>query len=178
MFARIETGFVRLNQAVVVLLMGGMALLVFTNVVTRYVFGFSLNWAEESSRYAMIWVTYLGAGLAMREGRHVAIEYVQSLLPARWVPWVRGLVALVVLAFMVVLVMVGTDIVDRAWRQRTPVLGWPMGAMYLSIPIGAGLFALHFLLVLRTWLQQPPNAIDADVSAPGTPAAVTPEARR
>ena len=71
---RLERAFVRLNQGLVMLMMMAMAALVFTNVVTRYLFGFSLNWAEEASRYLMIWVAYLGAGLAMREGRHVAIE--------------------------------------------------------------------------------------------------------
>jgi hypothetical protein len=89
---RLERAFVWLNQGLVMLMMMAMAALVFTNVVTRYLFGFSLNWAEETSRYLMIWVAYLGAGLAMREGRHVAIEYLQGLLPPRLAPFARGVV--------------------------------------------------------------------------------------
>ncbi len=164
--ARLETLFVRLNQGLVVVMMAAMATLVFTNVVTRYVFDFSLNWAEELSRYLMIWVAYLGAGLAMREGRHVAIEYVQGLLPARFAPVARALVALIILAFLVVLAKLGIDIVQFAWRQRTPVLGWPQGVVYLAIPVGAVLFGLHFLLILRDWLRQPPNQIDVESVAP------------
>ncbi len=164
--ARLETLFVRLNQGLVVVMMGAMATLVFTNVITRYVFDFSLNWAEELSRYLMIWVAYLGAGLAMREGRHVAIEYVQGLLPARFAPVARALVALIVLAFLVVLAKLGIDIVQFAWRQRTPVLGWPQGVVYLAIPVGAVLFGLHFLLILRDWVRQAPNQIDVENVAP------------
>jgi TRAP-type C4-dicarboxylate transport system permease small subunit len=163
--ARLERGFVALNQGVVIALMGWMAILVFANVVTRYAFGFSLNWAEEQARFAMIWVTYLAAGLAMREGRHVAIEYVQGLLPRRGAIALRAVVALVVLAFLAVLAWLGVEIAQFAWRQRTPVLGRPQGAMYLAIPIGAALFAIHFLIVLRDWLRQTPNAVDAEVAA-------------
>ncbi len=165
---RLERGFVLLNQGIVMLMMMAMAALVFTNVVTRYMFGFSLNWAEESSRYLMIWVTYLGAGLAMREGRHVAIEYLQGLLPERLAPYARGVVALQILAFMGTLGVLGVQIAQFAWRQRTPVLGLPQGFVYLAIPIGAGLFVVHFLIVLRSYLRQMPNAIDVeDLAARG-----------
>lgn len=159
---RLERGFVLLNQGLVMLMMMAMAALVFTNVVTRYVFGFSLNWAEEASRFLMVWVAYLGAGLAMREGRHVAIEFVQGLLPARLAPYARAFVALLILAFMVALAVLGVQIAQFAWRQRTPVLGIPQGAVYLAIPIGAGLFVVHFLVVLRDYLRQKPNAVDVD----------------
>lgn len=159
---RLERGFVLLNQGLVMLMMMAMAALVFTNVVTRYVFGFSLNWAEEASRFLMVWVAYLGAGLAMREGRHVAIEFLQGLLPARLAPYARAFVALLILAFMLALAVLGVQIAQFAWRQRTPVLGLPQGAVYLAIPIGAGLFVVHFLVVLRDYLRQKPNAVDVE----------------
>ena len=79
--AVLERAFVRVNQWLVVALMGSMAMLVFVNVITRYVFNFSIIWAEEFSQYLMIWIAYLGAGLALREGRHVAVEMLQDRCP-------------------------------------------------------------------------------------------------
>ena len=38
-------------------------------------------WVEELTQYQMIWITYLGAGLALRQGRHVAVDLVGDLLP-------------------------------------------------------------------------------------------------
>jgi len=158
---RLERGFVLLNQGVVMLMMMAMAVLVFTNVVTRYVFGFSINWSEELSRYLMVWVAYLGGGLAMREGRHVAIEYLQGLLPPRLAPYARAAVGLLILAFLVVLTVLGWQLSQFAWRQRTPVLGLPQGAVYLALPIGAALFGLHLVLIARDYVRQQPNAVDA-----------------
>lgn len=153
----LERGLITVNQAAVVLMMMAMAGLVFANVVSRYVFGDSLNWSEEIARYLMIWVTYIGAGLAMREGQHVAIEYAQTLLPRALQPWIRGFVALIILVFLGVLTYVGIQFSDFAWRQRSPVMQWPMGAVYLSIPIGASLFALHFLAIVRDWVMATPG---------------------
>jgi len=164
---RLERVFVLLNQGLVMLMMMVMAALVFTNVVTRYVFGFSVNWSEELSRYLMVWVAYLGAGLAMREGRHVAIEYLQGLLPPRLAPYARGAVGLLILSFLVVLTTLGWQLAQFAWRQRTPVLGLPQGAVYLAIPIGAALFGLHLLLIAKDYVRQQPNAVDG-TQAPET----------
>jgi TRAP-type transport system small permease protein len=69
LLGRLERAFVRANQAAVIVLMGTMATLVFVNVVARYIFNASIIWVEEVTQYEMIWVTYLGAGLALREGR-------------------------------------------------------------------------------------------------------------
>jgi hypothetical protein len=74
---------VRVNGAVIVALTGAMALLVFANVVARYVFNHSFTWAEELSRYMMVWVGFLGAGLVLRVGAHIAVDVVQDLSPLR-----------------------------------------------------------------------------------------------
>ena len=63
---RAEAWLVRANQALIIGLMAVMAVLVFVNVVTRYVFNHSIIWVEELTQYQMIWITYLGAGLALR----------------------------------------------------------------------------------------------------------------
>lgn len=152
-----ERALLATNRAAVIVMMMAMAGLVFTNVVSRYVFAHSLNWSEEIARYLMVWVTYIGAGLAMREGQHVAIEFGQAFLPKQLHVWIRGLVALAILFFLVVLTVAGIQFSEFAWRQRTPVMQWPMGAMYLAVPIGSSLFALHFLAIVREWIQRPPG---------------------
>lgn len=154
LLGRAERVLVVANQAVIVSLMMLMAGLVFANVITRYVFGFSLNWSEEIARYAMVWVTYLGAGLAMREGQHVAIEYLQSVLPRRWQPYVRAGVWLVIMAFLIVFTIAGFQFSSFAWRQRSPVMGWRMGAVYLTIPIGTMLFALHMIIGAKAYVTK------------------------
>ena len=152
-----EKGLVKTNEVLVIVMMMVMATLVFANVVSRYVFAHSLNWSEEIARFLMVWIAYIGAGLAMREGQHVAIEFGQAALPRVLHPWIRGVVAAAVLTFLVVLTIAGIQFSDFAWRQRSPVMQWPMGAVYLAIPIGSLLFALHFVAILGDWIRRPPG---------------------
>ena len=54
-------------------------ILVFSQVVMRYVFQSSLYWSEELARYLFVWQTWLGASLAVREASHIRIEANHSL---------------------------------------------------------------------------------------------------
>jgi TRAP-type C4-dicarboxylate transport system permease small subunit len=154
MLDKAERAFILINQVLVVVLMMSMAGLVMANVVTRYLFQFSLPWAEELSRFTMIWVTYLAAGLAMREGHHVAFEYLQSLLPERVVPWVRGFVAVGMLLFLAYLTFVGWQFSQLTMRQMSAVLQIPRGIVGLAIPIGAAVFGLHLLMIFRQYANK------------------------
>ena len=78
-----ESLLVRLNRWLVIALMGVMAVLVFANVVSRYSFNHSIIWVEELTRYMMVWVGFIGSGLVLRFGAHVAVDVFQDLLPAR-----------------------------------------------------------------------------------------------
>lgn len=173
--ARLEDVLVRVNQWLLIALMASMALLVFVNVVCRYLFNFSIIWVEELTQYQMIWVAYLGAGLALREGRHVAVDTLQDLLPA---PLRRGLRALIGLAmgvFLAVLVVLGYQIVVFTWSQETPVMNVPTGLPYLAVPIGAAAMLLHLLLLWRRFVERDFVPIE-DLGADGDDA--PPEGRR
>jgi TRAP-type C4-dicarboxylate transport system permease small subunit len=149
-----EAWLVKLNQWLVIALMGTMALLVFVNVVSRYVFNYSIIWVEELTQYQMIWIAYLGAGLALREGRHVAVDTLQDLLPAPLRRLVRLLIWLAIVAFLVTLTILGFQISAFTWNQETPVMNIPTGIPYLAIPIGAAVFLLHAILFGRDFVER------------------------
>lgn len=152
--ARLEHGFVWLNQALIILLMASMAILVFANVVMRYVFNQSIFWVEEFTQIQMIWVAYLGAGLALREGRHVAVDMLQDALPAPLRHSVRWFIAVATALFLAALVVLGAQIAEFTWSQETPAMGLPAGLPYLGIPLGAAAMLLHLLLFWRQFIAR------------------------
>jgi TRAP-type transport system small permease protein len=72
--SRIERLAVRVVEVVLVLLLAGMVVMVFANVVLRYGFNSGLNISEEMSRYFFVWLTFIGAILAFRDHGHVGVE--------------------------------------------------------------------------------------------------------
>ena len=83
MLDRIERILVACNRWLLILLLLAMACIVFANVVLRYTTGDSIVWAEEVARHMMIWVTFLGAGLVLRFGGHVAIDNLHRAVSTR-----------------------------------------------------------------------------------------------
>ena len=76
----------RYCQLLSVLMVIGLALmvvLVFTNVVMRYAFNSGITMSEELSRWLFVWVTFLGAIVAMHEGAHLGSDMLVSRLSVR-----------------------------------------------------------------------------------------------
>jgi TRAP-type transport system small permease protein len=74
-------GFFKLLELLVVLCLLAMVIMVFGNVVMRYAFNSGIQVSEEMSRYCFIWLTYLGAMVAMREGGHLGVDTLVKALP-------------------------------------------------------------------------------------------------
>ena len=160
-----ERILVTVNQWIVIIMMAVMATLVFTNVVCRYILSFSIVWAEEVSQYLMVWVAFLSAGLALRQGRHVAIELLQDHLPSTARKVTRHLVALLLIVFMGILIVLGFQFARFAWDQETPVLNIPLGIPYLAVPIGALLLLIHIFFIYRAYIDghyDTPESLEAE----------------
>jgi TRAP-type C4-dicarboxylate transport system permease small subunit len=70
-------------EAVMVLCLAAMCVMVFGNVVLRHVFDSGINTSEELARFMFIWLTFLGAIVAMREGGHLGMDMVVRRLTGR-----------------------------------------------------------------------------------------------
>ena len=66
--------FFKLLELLVVILMVAMVIMVFGNVFLRYAFNSGITISDEMSRYCFIWLTYIGAMVAMREGGHLGVD--------------------------------------------------------------------------------------------------------
>jgi TRAP-type C4-dicarboxylate transport system permease small subunit len=73
--------FFKLLEFLVVILMVAMVAMVFGNVFLRYAFNSGITISDEMSRYCFIWLTYIGAMVAMREGGHLGVDTLVKHLP-------------------------------------------------------------------------------------------------
>src|SRR4030042_4027885 len=60
------------------------AFLLFVNVVLRYVFHYGMSWAEEVTRYILLWTVFVGAAVISREGTHVSMEAFFNIWPEKF----------------------------------------------------------------------------------------------
>jgi TRAP-type C4-dicarboxylate transport system permease small subunit len=79
--AKVFDGYCRLLDALIALALAVMVVLVFGNVVLRYAFNSGITMSEEVSRWLFVWVTFLGAVVAVRERAHLGTDFLVARLP-------------------------------------------------------------------------------------------------
>ena len=130
-------------------LMTMLVVLVFTQVLVRYLTYQPLAWTEEAARYVFIWLCLLGAAVAARRGQHFAVDLVQRSLPAGAFRIASTATKIVEAAFFVVLTVAGMEALRVVHLQQSPSLNIPMSIPYFAIPLGAALMAA--IAMLRAW---------------------------
>ncbi len=88
-------------QVTLVGMVGVMTVIIILQVFMRYLFLYSLSWSEEVARYLMIWVSFLGASLALKYGFHIGVEFVINRIPEKMKGWVNLVAKLGMLLFLV-----------------------------------------------------------------------------
>jgi len=130
-----------------------MFLATFTNVLARYFLNNSIQWAEEFSRYAFIWIVFLGAVVCTKHKRHIGIDSVVKILPAPVQPWVNLTADLLTSALMVILIWYGGLLTQNA-TQMTATLNVPQYVIYMVVPASGVLGLCYSLGEFRSHLRE------------------------
>lgn len=130
-----------------------MVVLVFGNVVLRYAFNSGIAVSEEISRWLFVWLCFMGAVVALKEGGHLGTDMLVSRLP------VAGKKACMLLGHLLMLYLTWLFL-DGSWQQArinldvtAPVTGAPVAAFYASgvvFSVCAGILLLLRLARLLT----------------------------
>lgn len=169
MLDRTERALVACNRWLLILLLAAMACIVFANVVLRYTTGDSIVWAEEVARHMMIWVTFLGAGLVLRFGGHVAIDNLHRAVSTKNAQTIRAVIALGLAVFFVVMAVASSQYVYATRFQTTAATDIPISYIYAAMPVGFVLMLIHLLFIARGYIRAGDFAesteMDADAAA-------------
>jgi TRAP-type C4-dicarboxylate transport system permease small subunit len=124
------------------------ALMITLEVISRFVFSFSISFVNAAARMMLVWFFLLGGGIALRRGAHVGFELLISALPPKAK---RGMVlAGLVLAALFSLEMIWSGIfsIGPALRQTEPGLDVSVVWVVAAIPIGFLLMLYHTVVLL------------------------------
>lgn len=152
MLNRIERLLVASNRWLLILLLLAMACIVFANVVLRYTTGDSIVWAEEVARHLMIWGTFLGAGLVLRFGGHVAIDNLHQAVSTPVARLLRTVVVVGIGIFCLVMTYFSILYVWATRFQTTAATDIPISFIYAAMPVGFLLMFVHLLFVVRGYI--------------------------
>ncbi len=122
-----------------------ITLMVSVEVFLRYLFGASLYVTEEFTRYALVWMVFLGASVAIRENYHFRMEILVDRFRGRSRAALDLAAHLLLAVFLVFLIVQGIEALSFQFEQIIPTLNISMFWFYLALPVGGGLMFLNLL---------------------------------
>jgi TRAP-type transport system small permease protein len=138
---------------VIALLLAVMVVLVFGNVLLRYGFNSGIIISEELSRWLMVWLTFLGAVVALREHAHLGVDTLVQALPAAG-KRICFIVSYLLMIYADWLLLLGS------WKQvliglgdRAPATGLSVGIFYgagVVFGVSAGVILVYDLVRVIT----------------------------
>jgi len=148
------TGLDRVVKFTVIIVTAAMFLILFMQMFARYVFTYSINWADGSARYLLCWMTFLAATVATREEGHIKITIISDRLAGKIkIAW-EIFLNLFFLAITIFMIYYGFQISFSVWMQKTDALPISMGWVYLSIPISQVISGFYLIIiVIRDFLS-------------------------
>jgi TRAP-type C4-dicarboxylate transport system permease small subunit len=133
----------RIEDGLILVLVGVIVCSVFLQVFFRYVLQAPLSWTEELARSCLVWLTFVGSALTIRAKGHFTLEILISKLTGKiHVFW--NLVLLGIMGvFLGVMVYTGVTMLPMLSLQLSASLEIPMSYIYLAIPIGSAFMLFH-----------------------------------
>ena len=117
---------------------------VFLQVFTRYIFHFSFSWPEELARFSFIWLSLLGACLAMEKKKLHDIDLVFKLFPDVLKPFVFLFAHLLVCVILGVLLVYGIKLTALVHLQASPAMEIRMSYVYSAIPFASAVMLVFY----------------------------------
>lgn len=139
---------IRIIQSIAAILLAVAVVLVFYQVLTRFILNDAAVWSEVLARALIVWGVFLVIGPAIRSGKMIPIDVLRSLLPRDKQIWIIRIVTAAIALFLGVLIWFGYKMTLRVLNQQVAMLNVSVAWFYMAIPVGAalalpGLFLAH-----------------------------------
>ena len=128
--------------------------ILFAQVILRYVFNASLPWIEEAGRYLFIYYTWIGTSLAASSSDHIRVEILQNKLPGAK-KYLEIACHIVCGAMAVFMLVYGIRLIQTMRRNIavSPTMKIPMWICYFIIPIAGGLMIIKYVYLIIMTVQ-------------------------
>ena len=137
----------RIGAAFCCLLLGAIVLVTTASVFFRYILSTPLNFSDQLSAYALAWICFVGSGVVLAHGEHVAVDFFERRMTV-WLQKAAYLFYIICFSlFLIAMIYYGSI---YAWGVRGSIdpllLNMSMMIPYLSVPVGCAYMLLQLKL--------------------------------
>ena len=138
--------FISVDLAVIVVLS-------FSQVVSRYVFSFSISWAQELVTYLLVWLVFMGCCMGLRDNEVAALTIVVDKLSPNMKKTARILVQVLLIMFCVVGFWANQEIIANMWNKKSSILRMNLGYVSLAFSVSNVIIIFNAVLEIGNILK-------------------------
>ncbi len=141
-------------EILIVVLLFGIVVLAFIQVVFRYILNSPLTWSEAICRYMYVWMVFVGSAVVINTEGHLTLTFFVDRMPQRMQRPLK-VVANLIVVFILILIFIneGAYLTKVTSRQISATVGNKMSWIYVAIPVGGVLMVLNTLRQLVRLLK-------------------------
>lgn len=141
--------WIKTCEALMAAMLALMVIMVFGNVVLRYGFNSGIVVSEEASRFLFVWLTFIGAIVAMRENAHLGVDSLVRMANTTGRKWLFGISSALMLGCCVLLFIGSYKQTVINWSVPSAVLEVPQALLYgIGMVAAAG---IGFIVVVNLY---------------------------
>ncbi len=151
---RLDNFVLSATRAILVVIGSLFTVMIFLEVGSRYLADFSIFFINGAAEFLLVWFFLLGAGLALREGAHVGVEFIVNAVSRRVGRVLHAVAQALTLVFLCQMLWSGSLALEGSWQQTEASTGLSLLWVTLAFPVGFALLIYHqiaiFVSVART----------------------------
>lgn len=143
---------------IIAILFGIIVALMLVAIFFRYVLNSSLYWSDEIVRYLFVWLTFLGAAVAVRDKAHIRVEFFAEKMPTSLKKWVIHVNDFLFITFLLFLTLGGFIWVFQLSGSYSPALALPLNWLfYAALPTASLVAMVYAFRQLKSNFRKPDN---------------------
>jgi C4-dicarboxylate transporter DctQ subunit len=147
MFAYFEKILTKAEETVIFLCIISSLIVIFVNIVLRYVFTSGFVFSEEYARYTMVLLVYLGVSQAIKNGSMIKVDILTSFFPkAEFTLNVISNIAALISAVLLIWFGIKFTLWQATTGQKSIAMQIPMYIAYSIVPMGGALMLLRYIV--------------------------------
>ena len=144
---KLDTKISQVEKILITILLSMMILTSFSQIVLRNLFATGIDWGDALVRYLVVWVAFIGAAIATREGKHITIDLLSRGLKGAGSNAVQALSCFFSAVISALLTVAAARFIwFEAQMGSTTFLNLPVWIPELIMPVAFGLMTLRFLM--------------------------------
>ena len=144
---KIDNAIKKTEAAVACIMLVAIVLIGTLQIIFRFMLTSSLVWSEELMRYLFVWLAFITASIAVREHKHISVDFVTSYMPPRVNLVFYYISRIAMLAYIFLMIPAGVSLCIKTANVQSTILPITWSWVYAALPVGMVLMLISMASV-------------------------------